>query len=427
MAMTNLIKTRLAATGLQAFVLSAIMCLLFGLRAMAADAEPSAAEGKSPPTGTNDTSASESAAVVHLTPEAIRRYGVSVGRARKQKLVARVVVPAQVAFNTSAMAVVGCPVQGRVAELKAAVGDLVKQGDELLVVESPELGEAQSDYLQKLTNVAAAEAAIDPAKSGYERAKGLYESSQGIALTEVQKREVEYKTAQNTLLISRSVLKASQSRLKLLGMGKDAVDTLVRSGDIDPRYTVRAPLGGTVTERLVTLGELVKPDREKLMVVADMTTLWVVADAPESRVAEIKVGDMASAAVGDQSFDGKVSNVGVSVDPATRSVPVRIEVKAQPALKPGMFAEVTIATAAGADAVIVVPASAIQSVDGSTAVFLSVAGKPDTFSRRMVSVGDSAGGIVSIISGLEGGEPVVTSGSFILKAELGKAGAKDND
>jgi cobalt-zinc-cadmium efflux system membrane fusion protein len=405
-----------------AMAVLSIALMMAGINAMVL-----AAPADDSPNGAKQKPAADDVALVKLTEESIKRYGITIGRATKQKLASELVVPAQVSFNTSAMAVVGCPVQGRVSGMKAAVGDVVKQGDELLVVESPELGEAQSDYLQKLTGVAASEAAIEPAKSAYERAKSLYESSQGIALTELQKRNTEYKMAQSALLIARSVLKAAQSRLKLLGMNKDAVDKLVQSGDINPRYTVRAPLSGTITERLVTLGELVKPDREKLLVVADMSTLWVIADVPESRVAEIKTGAKASIAVGDQSFDGTVSNVGVSVDPSTRSVPVRIEIKAAPGVKPGMFAEATLTSTAGDEPVVAIPAGAIQSVDGSTAVFLPVDGKPDTFARRMVSVGDSAGGMVSIIAGLEGGERVVTSGAFILKAELGKAAAKDND
>ena len=374
-----------------------------------------------------DKSASSETTEVKLTSEAIKRYGVSLGRATKQKLVSEVVAPAQVSFNTMAMAVVGCPVQGRVAELKAAVGDTVKKGDELLVVESPELGEAQSDYLQKRTGAAAAEAAVEPAKDAYERAKSLYDSSQGIALTEVQKRQVDLSTAKNAALTAQAALKAAESRLKLLGMNKEAVGKLVESGDISPSYVVRAPLAGTVTERLVTLGELVKPDREKLLVVADMTTLWVIADVPESRIAEIKPGAKASVAVGDQSVEGAVFRVGLSVDPSTRSVPVQIEVKADPALKPGMFAQAEIKTRSGDEPVVAVPSSAIQNVDGSTAVFLPVDGRPNTFTRRMVSVGDAAGDMVPIISGLEGNERIVTSGAFILKAELGKASAKDND
>jgi multidrug efflux pump subunit AcrA (membrane-fusion protein) len=364
---------------------------------------------------------------VSLTPEAMRRYGVTVGTAAKQKLISHVVVPAQVSFNTQAMAVCGCPVQGRVTELKANVGDVVKTGDELLAVESPELGEAQSDYLQKRVGVTAAAGSVEPAKSAYERAKSLYEKSQGIALTELQKREVDVKTAENALLVAQSAMKAAESRLKLLGMDKAAIDLLVQSGEINPRYSVRAPLDGTVTERLVTLGELVKPDREKLLVVADMTTLWVIADVPETRVIEIKAGTRASVSVAGQNFDGTVSQIGLSVDPSTRSVPVRIEVKSQPALKPGMFAQADIVSRAGDEPVVTVPASAIQSIGGSTAVFLPVDGKPGTFSRRVVEIGDTAGGMVSITSGLNAGEHVVVSGAFILKAELGKASAKDED
>ena len=398
------------------------------VRAADADQDKSAREGDAGVKNADkDKSAAGEVTQVKLTSDAIKRYGVSLGRAKKQKLVSHIVAPAQVSFNTMAMAVIGCPVQGRVAELKAAVGDTVKKGDELLVVESPELGEAQSDYLQKRTGVAAAEAAVGPAKDAYDRARSLYESSQGIALTEVQKRQVEYTGAKNTALTAQAAMKAAESRLKLLGMNKEAIGTLVESGDISPSYVVRAPLAGTVTERLVTLGELVKPDREKLLVVADMTTLWVIADVPESRIAEIKPGARASVAVGDQSVDGTVFRVGLSVDPSTRSVPVQIEVKADPALKPGMFAQADIKTSPGDDPVVVVPSSAIQNVDGSTAVFLPVDGQPNTFTRRMVSVGDAADGTVPIISGLDGGEQIVTSGAFILKAELGKASAKDND
>lgn len=389
-----------------------------------ADAKPSASGARD---GDKDRPTAGETTQVKLTAEAMKRYGVGLGRATKQKLVSHVVAPAQVSFNTTAMAVVGCPVQGRVADLKVAVGDNVKKGDELLVVESPELGEAQSDYLQKRTAVAAAEAGVQPAQGAYQRAKSLYESSQGIALTEVQKRQVEFNAVRNAALTAQAALKSAASRLTLLGMDKAAIDKLVESGDINFRYAVRAPLAGTVTERWVTLGELVKPDREKLLVLADMTTLWVIADVPETRIAEVKPGAKAAVSVGDQSIEGSVLRIGLSVDPSTRSVPVQIEVKADPALKPGMFAQADINIRAGGEPVVAVPSSAIQNVDGSTAVFLPVDGQTNTFTRRMVSVGDAAGGMVPIVSGLDGGERIVTSGAFILKAELGKASAKDND
>ena len=411
--------------------LQKLFFLAVALGAIITLAGRAAGAGKEPESGikeaAKETAAPSETSEVKLTPEAVKRYGIGFGTANKQKLRSHLIVPAHVSFATTQMAVVGCPVIGRVADVRANVGDTVAKGDELLVVESPELGEAQSDYLQKRTAVAAADAAVGPAKSSYDRAQSLYESSKGIALTEVQKRLVEFNADQNALLTTRAGMKASESKLGLLGMDKKAVQQLAESGDINPRFAVRAPLTGTITERLVTLGELVKPDREKLIVLADMTTLWVLADVPESRLAEAKLGSKTVVSVGDQTFDGTISKIGLVVDSSTRSVSVRIELKADPALKPGMFAQVDIASSFGAEAGVVVPSSAIQSVDGSTAVFLAVTGEPNTFSRRMVSIGDSAGGMVSIVSGLEGGETIVTSGTFILKAELGKASAKDND
>ena len=419
-------------------------CLMFAPPARGADRDDDESKGSTPATSkeviVGSTSASkaeekkENGDQVKLSPEAIRRYGIEIGTAKKTKLASHFIVPARLSFNGLATAVVGSSVQGRVVELKAAVGDPVKKGDELMVVESAELGEAQSDYLLKRAAVVAAAPAIDAAKSAYERAKSLYEGSQGIALTELQKREVEYKAARSSVVTAEAASKAAASKLRLLGMDSQAAEQLVKSGEIDPRYSLRSPMNGTVTERLVTLGELVKPEREKLLVVVDTTTLWVLADVPEARLKEVKVGSKAGVTVpaaGDQSFDGVVSKIAPSVDPATRTVSVQIDLKNDPTLKPGMFATADISNRLsgdnGEEAVLAVPAGAVQTIDGSTTVFVPDRAEPGTFGKRLVSVGNSAGGMVSIISGLEEGERVVIAGTSILKAEVGKASSKDND
>ena len=369
---------------------------------------------------------------VKLTDDAVDRYGIRVGTAKKRKLESSLVVPARVQFNAEAMAIVGSAVEGRAADIKVRAGDLVKKGDELLVIESPALGEAQSDYLQKQAAVAAAEVAVEPAKSAFDRAKKLYDQSQGISLTDLQRRELDVKTAQSALLTAQAARDAAQNRLTLLGMSDDSIKHLSESKKIDPRYSIRAPITGKVVERAVNLGELVKPEREKLLVLADTSTFWVVADIPEARLKEVTPGAKAKitvASAGDQEFTGTVTNVAPSVDAATRSVRVRIEVKENPALKPGMFAQADISAHVEGDeeAVLAVPDSAIQTIDGSTAVFVPVKGEENTFTKRMVSIGNYAGGMVSIISGLKDGEHIVITGAFILKAELGKAGAKDED
>jgi cobalt-zinc-cadmium efflux system membrane fusion protein len=290
----------------------------------------------------------------------------------------------------------------------------VERGDLLAIIESPELGEVQSDFRSKRV-------AVQAARSSYERASKLFKESQGIALTEVQKREVELKSAEASA-------SAAESTLRLFGFTPKTIEALAASGDIDSRYPIHAPLAGKVIERNATLGERVGPDRESLFVVADTNTLWVIADVPEGRLKDVAVGSAARVkvpAISDRVFEGTVILVSPALELATRTAKVRIEVKdARGMLKPGMFAQAEIASAESAGGeMLAIPAEAVQTVEGGPAVFVPVEGEDNTYAKRAVSVGPAVGGLVPVLSGLEEGEQIVSGGSFILKAELGKAGA----
>jgi len=132
------------------------------------------------------------------------------------------------------------------------------------------------------------------------------------------------------------------------------------------------------------------------------------------------------AAVDDEAVSGNLSFIAPSLDPNTRTAQVRIEVKNDHGkLKPGMFATAVLASCreAAGQLVLAVPDEAVQTVEGGPAVFVPVEGEPNTFAKRAVGVGPAVGGMVPITSGLKEGEPVVVSGSFLLKAELGKGEA----
>jgi cobalt-zinc-cadmium efflux system membrane fusion protein len=371
---------------------------------------------------------------VVLTADAIERYGVKVEAAQLWALRPTVVAPARVAFSTESMAHVGSPLRGRAVEVKVRLGDTVRSGQELVIVESPELGEAQADFLLKKTAVLTAGPAVELSQIAWERARSLHEQSQGISLTEVQRREAEHRAAVANVKAAEAAAMAAENRLHLLGMKQTEVTTLLSTGEIAPLLAVRAAIDGHVVEREVTLGELVSPDREALMVLADMRTLWVLADVPESRLMGIAAGATAWVTVGSSSgrdarkFEGTVAFIAPQVDPATRTAQVRIEVPMEElALKPGMFAqaEIVLAPADGTDPapVVAVPDEAIQTVEGGPAVFVPVAGEPNTFAKRAVTIGDPVGGLVPIHSGLVEGEMFVIAGTFLLKAELGKGSA----
>ncbi|MBM3333770.1 efflux RND transporter periplasmic adaptor subunit [Candidatus Sumerlaeota bacterium] len=364
---------------------------------------------------------------VTLTPQAIQQNQITIAQARKQALIETFVVPGRVSYNAEAMAHVGTPVGGRVVEIKARVGDIVRTGDELFVVDSPALGEAQSDFLQKQTQGRVAQSSVELAKAALERATRLLDAK-GISFGEFQKREGELKTAEGALLSAQAALTAAENKLHLFGASQSDIAQLLATGEVSSRYVVRAPIAGTVVEREVTLGEIVSPDREALLVLADLTTLWVLADAPESLLHRIAIGSLAEATVGaieGQPFEGKVTFVTSALDKATRTGQVRIEVPdGHTPLRPGMFARVrlTLAGPSGRkpEAVIAVPEAAVQIVEGGPAVFVEVDGEPNTFARQAVAVGPPVGRIVPVLSGLEEGRRFVSEGAFLLKAELAK-------
>lgn len=374
---------------------------------------------------------------VKLTADAIKTYGIKTEKAQKHLLIPTFIAPARVTFDAEAMARVGSVVNGRALEVKARLGDRVHPGDALLIIESAELGEAQSDLLQKRTLLEAAVTAIQPAKASYERAKSLYEQ-QGVSLGELQKRDAEYKAAQAAEQTARGVREAAERKLALLGMSSDAIDALIKAGQINPRYVVRAPIAGEVIDRNVTLGQLVGPSNDALLVIADMSTLWVLADVPEAKIQDISIGSNARVTIPASSsaaIHGTVSFISPSLDPTTRSAQVRIEVKMTDSsnlgsLRPGMFAEAEIESANHRDKArqaIAVPEAALQAIDGHPCVFVADDDEPNTFNKRPVATGPEVNGLIPIISGLKEKEEVVTSGAFILKSELAKSAMKDSD
>ncbi|MCC6659569.1 MAG: efflux RND transporter periplasmic adaptor subunit [Phycisphaerales bacterium] len=376
----------------------------------------------------------EHADEVTLTAEAIDAGGISVEAAGLRVLRPTFIAPARVSFNAESMAHVGSPLTGRATQINVRLGDTVTKGQPLVVIESPELGEAQADYLGKRTAAQTTAPAAELARLSWERARGLFEGSRGISLTEVQRRETEYAVALAAQRTAEAAAMGAENRLHLLGMTQAAVGALIASGEVAPHFTITAAIDGTVVEREITLGELVGPERESLLVLADTSTLWVLADVPEGRVpglapgatAWVSIGAGAEGSGGARS-EGRVSYISPMVDPNTRTAQIRIELPAGgPALRPGMFARAEIVAAGAAEPapVVAVPEGAVQTVEGGPAVFVPVDGEPGVFAKRPVSIGRAVGGLVPVLSGLAEGERFVSGGSFILKAELGKGSAE---
>lgn len=412
-------------------LLPALAALLLTLPAACNKPKEAGAGGEADKPGKTDEA--KAPAEVALTPEAVTKYGIQVQEAKLQVLTPTFVAPGEVAFNAERMSYVGTPIAGRVAELKARVGEEVKKGDVLIVLHSDDFAAAQSDYLQKQTAAVVAAPTADVTRSAYDRAKRLYDDDRGqtLSLTEVQKREAEYRAADGNLRQAQSAVAGARNRLQVLGMEDDAVKKLEGGGLIGSDFAIRAPIDGQVIERLVTLGELVRPEKQSLITVADLSTVWVLADVPDFRLKTLTLGAAARIKTGEGTtpLEGKVSYLPPQLDAKTRTAEVRIEVRnASGSLRAGEFTQVEIeAGKQGPDAnpVLAIPDEAVQTLDGKPSVFVPVDGKENTFVPKAVVVGPAVGGLVTVEAGLKPGQRFVGSGTFILKADLLKSSVED--
>ena len=359
---------------------------------------------------------------VKLSKDAIEENGIKVATVGKRVLVPTFVAAARVSYNIEKLAHAGAPVAGRVADIKVRLGDMVKAQDELLIVESPDLGEAQSDLLQKRAAASAALTAVEPAKVSWERGKGLFDQNQGVALAEVQKREADFRAAEAAARAADVAAKAAENKLRLLGMDNGAIAKLIDTGQLTPRYPIRAAIAGQVVEWNVTLGALVAADKD-LITVADSSVIWVLADVPEAHLADVRVGSKAKvtlAALAKQDFQGVISYLAPALDPVTRTLPVRIETKNdERLLKPNMFAqaEIEMTTDKPPEAVLAIPDEAVMNIEDEKVVFVP-ADEEGEFKRVEVKLGPLIAGWHQVLSGLKENEKVVVEGTFVLKAHL---------
>jgi len=365
--------------------------------------------------------AAEQAGPVKLTPQAIAANNIRVEPAEPQVQEHTVAYPGRVAFNAENMAHISTPVPGRVAEVRVRVGSQVAKEDVLLVIDSVVLGQAQSELLQRRTQVDVAQSVLALARTAAERADRLL-AEKGISLSESQRRTGEYQRAQADLRAAQSAQRAAEDQLRLWGMSQADLDRLERTSEVNPHYTLRAPIDGQIVDRHATLGEMVDANREAMLMIADLRTFWILVDVPEAESHLLPLGtvcEISARGVEGAVARGTVTYVPPSVNTATRTVPIRLEVPNKNLLlKAGMFVEVRCTTR-HARTVLSVPEEAVQFVGGKSAVFMEM--EPGVFSPKTVRTGSQSGGWIEITEGLEPGKRVVVAGAFVLKAHYEKA------
>jgi len=366
---------------------------------------------------------------VTLSEDALARYGIAVEPVQAVTLTPKVSAPGHLALPQGAVARVGSPLSGRIVALPVRSGDAVARGDTLLVIESSDLVAAQSDYLQRRTVAVTTGPAVELARNALERARELHERVQGVALAEVQRREGELRSAERDHELARAAESAARNELALLGMSADAIHGLEQTGTVEPRLALTAPIAGRVVQMSATLGELVDPQKDRLIVLGDLGTLWAVAEVSESRLAEVALGATAVVtvpALANHSARGTVESIAAVLEASTRTAEVRVELdNERGAMLPGMFVQVEIESSLGAGApVLALPDAAVLTIEGRPSVFVPLAPGASTFCKHAIEIGAPVGDMIPVLFGLEAGELVVVAGTFRLKAEHGKAAAE---
>jgi Cu(I)/Ag(I) efflux system membrane fusion protein len=248
----------------------------------------------------------------------------------------------------------------------------------------------------------------------------------GQALAGVYSPEL-YSAQEELLLAARSgdagLLDASRQRLLLLGMGESQVDEVLASGSAQRRVRVVAPSGGVVTELNAREGQKVMPGMP-IARIADLSRVWMTVEVPESLAASVKPRGRAEARLGalpGHVFEGAVDYVYPGLDTATRTVRARLVfANRDGALKPGMYANVSLLAGTQHDA-LQVPAEAVIRTGKRTMVM--VAEGEGRFRPVEVTLGPEHEGTIVILAGLEEGQQVVTSGQFLIDSEASLRGA----
>ena len=284
---------------------------------------------------------------------------------------------------------------GRVADLRVRLGDEVKKGQLLLTMTSPDMSSAISDY-QKFQ----ADARL--AKTQLERSQLLY-SKGAIAQKEVQ-------VAEDADQKARVDVSTSAQRIEILG------------GDVNrltPMIEVRAPVSGTIIEQNVVAASGIKSldNSPNLLTIADLSHVWVLCDVYENNLSQVRLGDRASIqlnAYPGPKLQGRVSNIGSLLDPATRTAKVRIDLpNPYHLMRPNMFATVVFVSQ-GTQSRLTVPVSAILRLQDRDWVFVQQG--PKRYHRTEVQAAPASAGYQEILSGVHPGDLVAANALQLSRA-----------
>jgi membrane fusion protein, heavy metal efflux system len=347
------------------------------------------------------------AAAVRLTPDQVREFSIETAVAGPGMLRIEVTLPGEVALNADRVAHVVPRVAGVVREVRKYLGDRVRQGEVMAVLESRELADIRASLL-------AARERVTLAQSNFNREERLW-------LKKISP-EQDYIQAKNSLAESNIELRTSEQKIRALGFNDTYISQLSsRQDNAAILYEITAPFDATVTEKHASLGEVLKEDSPAFLI-ADLSTVWVNLDVHQKDLPFVHVGLKAVISIG-----GGISEVSARINflepiatETNRTIHARVVIpNSEGRFRPGLFVSGRVEIS-DLSAAVMIPNDALVMVEGQPSVFVK---EGEGFQIRTVSIGRSNGEFSEIVKGLEAGQAYVKKGAFTLKSELGKPAA----
>ena len=346
---------------------------------------PPAAETAAPQTAPKDT--------VEISADSIRASAITIAPAVSGELDAAIPASATVQATPDAEAVLTARAPGTVTRIFKRIGDPVRVGDTLALVESRDASTIAADR-------ASAAARVSLASKQLARERSLL--AQGVS------PRADYETAQAGLAVAQADARRASAAAGAVRLAADGRSIAVVS-----------PVSGRVTAASASLGQFIAAETE-LFRVADPSRLQITASLPPADAPRVRTGDRVELTTNDgQAIAGRVRSATGVVDPTTRGATVVIEPSAGGSvLVPGQLVQARVFASGGAaKSGVMVPQDAVQTIGARTVVFVRTRGG---FKARTVQVGSRSGGLVAITGGLDAATPIATTNAFLLKAELEK-------
>ena len=309
-------------------------------------------------------------------------------------------------FNGDMTVQVFAPYQGRIIELFSKIGDEVRKGQTLYTIDSPDLLQAASTLITTAGVLELTTRTLvrlrDLAKT-----KAIPQKDLEQAISDQQAAEGAYKAARDAV--------------RIFGKTEDEIDRMVSERRVDSTLVIPSPISGRITARNAAPGLFVQPGNPPApYAVADISTMWMIAQVHESESPSFKVGQDVKARVmayADRVFEGHITTLGAAVDPTTRRVLVRSEI-ADPTheLRPGMFANFVIRTGDPVRSPAIPVKGVVREGDGTMAVWVTTDRR--RFTRRTVKIGLQRDDYRQILEGVSAGELVATEGAIFLSNML---------